>query len=96
LNNQDYLKDFLPTWVKASGEASDVTISSRIRLARNIKGIPFPNFADEKQLIKVNEEVLQAIKEKPPFGPLALIKVEELTPDDRNIYVVPNLQKITI
>jgi protein arginine kinase len=91
LNNQDYMKEFLPAWVKTNGEANDVAISSRIRLARNIKGIPFPNCADEQQLSKVNDMVLQAIKETPPFGPLAVIKIEELTPDDRTILVEKHL-----
>lgn len=36
-------------WYTESGNSSDVVLSSRIRLARNIKGIPFPARADETQ-----------------------------------------------
>lgn len=36
-------------WYTESGNASDVVLSSRIRLARNFKGIPFPERANEVQ-----------------------------------------------
>lgn len=36
-------------WYTESGNASDVVLSSRIRLARNFKGIPFPERANETQ-----------------------------------------------
>ena len=31
------------SWLAASGKESDVVLSSRIRLARNFREIPFPN-----------------------------------------------------
>jgi protein arginine kinase len=40
-------------WLTAEDEFSDVIISSRIRLARNIKGYPFPNRASKHDLQKV-------------------------------------------
>ena len=32
-------------WLDASGEASDIVLSSRVRLARNLAGVPFPGRA---------------------------------------------------
>jgi len=88
LINQEDLKFFLPGWVFTEGEASDVAFSSRIRLARNIKGIPFPGFANEKQLAAVIELVREAIvKNSPEFGALDWIQVEDLAPNDRLILV---------
>jgi protein arginine kinase len=91
LNKQDYPQDFFPSWVKAEGEASDVAISSRIRLARNIKGLPFPSYANETQSNSINGEINRVIKEKPPLEPLAMINIEELSPNDRLILVEKHL-----
>ncbi len=91
MNIQDNGGDFFPSWTKSEGEACDVAISSRIRLARNIKGIPFPGYANETQLSSINDEVSGVIKEKPSIEPLAVIKVETLTSNDRAILVEKHL-----
>lgn len=39
-------------WLKAEGRASDVVMSSRVRLARNIAGLPFPNAASRDQKLE--------------------------------------------
>ena len=46
-------------WLKGTGPNSDVVISSRIRLARNLDKIPFPHWANKKQ----SEDVLQMVEE---------------------------------
>jgi len=46
-------------WLKGTGPNSDIVISSRIRLARNLDKIPFPHWANKKQ----SEGVLNAITE---------------------------------
>ncbi|MFA5411529.1 MAG: protein arginine kinase [Candidatus Omnitrophota bacterium] len=46
-------------WLKGSGPNSDIVISSRIRLARNLADFPFPHWANKKQ----GEEILKAINE---------------------------------
>jgi len=46
-------------WLKGSGPSSDIVISSRIRLARNLDKMPFPHWANKKQ----SQEVLQVVKE---------------------------------
>jgi len=56
------INDFLNNsseWLKGSGPNSDIVISSRIRLARNLTTHPFPHWAGRKQ----SEEVLQKIEE---------------------------------
>ena len=45
-------------WLKSTGPNSDIVMSSRIRLARNLDKTPFPNWADKKQ----KEEVLGLIE----------------------------------
>jgi protein arginine kinase len=46
-------------WLKGSGPNSDIVISSRIRLARNLDKFSFPHWEDKDQ----GEEVLRTIKE---------------------------------
>ena len=41
------------SWLAAGGKESDVVLSSRIRLARNFREIPFPNRAGFNQLAEV-------------------------------------------
>jgi len=56
------LKDLLnhtSEWLKGSGPNSDIIISSRIRLARNLANTPFPHWADKKQ----SEDVLNKIRD---------------------------------
>jgi len=50
-----------PAWVSADGPASDVALSTRARLARNVQGIPFPDRAREADLRRVSELVLDAV-----------------------------------
>ncbi|MBM3245638.1 MAG: ATP--guanido phosphotransferase, partial [Candidatus Omnitrophica bacterium] len=47
-------------WLKGTGPNSDVVISSRVRLARNLNKYPFPHWAGKvqgEQVIKVIEGV---------------------------------------
>ncbi len=88
--NQNYFND-MPTWVKNGGDADDVVISSRVRVARNLKGLPFPNYAHEKQLQETIQRVLSAINTAAPFGPLQPLALEELTPNERMVLVEKHL-----
>lgn len=87
----DISPGFLPEWVRAEGEAGDVVVSSRIRLARNLKGFTFPPFSNDEQLAAVVQLVREAVVRKSPFKFLPLIQVEELTPNQRLILVEKHL-----
>ncbi len=39
-----------PEWLRGTGAANDVVISSRIRLARNLAGMPFLTRCSDEQL----------------------------------------------
>ena len=47
-------------WLRGAGPHSDVVLSSRIRLARNLPGFPFVNRAKRRQ----RHEVLEAVKQQ--------------------------------
>ena len=41
-------------WYESEGEHSDVVISTRIRLARNLNGYPFPHLMNQAQRKEVS------------------------------------------
>lgn len=49
-------------WYKDSGMQNDIVISTRVRLARNLKGIPFPRKADEANSLKVVKLIEEALE----------------------------------
>lgn len=48
-------------WYNMSAPEDDIAVSTRIRLARNIKGIPFPSKMSNEQFNAVNEMVKNAV-----------------------------------
>lgn len=48
-------------------DPSDIAISSRIRLARNLDGIPFPANASEKQRSELRQHALDVLRKNPHF-----------------------------
>lgn len=48
-------------WYNVSAPDDDIVVSTRIRLARNIKGIPFPSKMTEQQFNTVNMAVRKAV-----------------------------------
>ncbi len=54
------------TWMKGSGMHSDIVMTSRIRLARNLRGYSFPGWSQEKQrieLLQLAKPVVEALPE---------------------------------
>lgn len=91
MSNQNRFRDILPVWIGKDNDSKDVVISSRIRLARNLKGSSFPSYADEKQLARVIEEVREALKVKTDISPLHSFQIEDLSPADRLVLVEKHL-----
>ncbi len=57
----DILKRSSPDWMDGSGPESDVVISSRIRLARNLKRYPFPHMMTRSSAEPLIAEVKAAV-----------------------------------
>lgn len=52
-------------WINGDGPDTDIVLSSRVRLARNIRGIPFPHRLDAQGSAKVVDMVKEAIDRNP-------------------------------
>lgn len=83
----------LMQWMSGGGEERDVVLSSRVRLARNLCRLPFPNRADLAQLAAVKEKmqsVLPAL-EKRLGGAFRSLDLGLLTTLERSVLVEKHL-----
>ncbi len=68
-----------------------VVLSTRIRLARNLRDIPFPAWAKPEQRQLVMEECLEACRYLPVMKGGTFLKIDELTELERQILVERHL-----
>jgi len=81
----------LGRWLDATGPSSDVVLSTRVRLARNLKEVPFTHRAREEQLAMVYSSVLSAVRKTPALVSSAALPMRDLTPIDRQFLVERHL-----
>jgi protein arginine kinase len=74
-------------WLKGSGPESDIVISSRIRLARNLASYPFASRATESDRAHVASLLRERIMAIHDSGDLAYVDVERLQGLDRQFLV---------
>jgi protein arginine kinase len=70
-------------WLDASGPNSDVVLSTRIRLARNIEGYAFTGRARDGERLRVLAQARQAAEAVPSLAGAVTYRVDELPPTDR-------------
>ncbi len=71
------------SWLDASGEHSDVVLSTRIRLARNVDGFAFTGRARDGERLRVLAQIRDAVREVPSLRGGVLVRVDELPSSDR-------------
>jgi protein arginine kinase len=76
-------------WFSSPGSDDDVAISSRVRLARNLLGVPFPPTLSKQEEEQVQREVIDAFSGlSDRFDPIYL---DRLPPLDRKILLEQNI-----
>ena len=60
-------------WFEEAGLEEDVVVSTRIRVARNLKDYKFPQMMNIEESEKVTQEVLNAMKTLPIMGIINLL-----------------------
>lgn len=74
----------IPAWVSSDGPASDIALSTRARLARNIEGVPFPTHACDADLKRAADQVLDVVcHAEERIGRLRVIHPSRLSEFDR-------------
>jgi protein arginine kinase len=76
-----------PRWASEPGPAATVILSSRVRFARNLGGMPFPGLSTETQQGSVVNRVRGAMNEVPAFRDADYIACDDLTPEDLSLLV---------
>jgi protein arginine kinase len=74
-------------WLRGGGPESDIVISSRIRLARNLADFPFIRRCTPADLAAIETMLRARIRETEEFRNLLYIDVAELSPVDRQFLV---------
>jgi len=74
-------------WLRASGPESDIVISSRIRLARNLADYPFVRRASDSDRTRIEEILKECVLGIQDARQLLYLDVEELTGIDRQLLV---------
>ena len=85
--NLDSLTHTSGEWLRGTGPESDIVISSRIRLARNLAAFPFTNRASAHQKAEIESSLRERIAKLGLEPPLDYLNVPGLSPLDRQFLV---------
>ncbi|MEG0472222.1 MAG: ATP--guanido phosphotransferase, partial [Solibacillus sp.] len=98
MNIEHFLTNANPSWMQNDND-SDIVISTRIRLARNIAGNRFPNSFSEEEAQGIEDQLMNALfsREQNPYH-FSYFSIKDLPQLQRQILVEkhlisPNLAK---
>lgn len=89
---QELFGKTLSEWMKGTGPERDIAIGSRVRLARNVAGLPFPGVATDEQaqeVCRLAESVVKAVPAS--LGRLEYVPMARLSPLERQLLVERHL-----
>src|SRR4051812_25381652 len=76
---------------RREGPHNKIVLSSRVRLARNLKGLAFPGWAKKVERVKSLEIIRPAVESLPAMGDFFSESMDNLTVLDKNILVERHL-----
>ncbi|HEX7065061.1 MAG TPA: protein arginine kinase [Bacillales bacterium] len=84
-----FMNEAISPWMKAKGPDADIVLSSRIRLARNLRNYPFPLLAPPEMNQEANEHIKRSVKGKSysDLGHFDMITIDELKPIEKRALV---------
>lgn len=91
---RDIINNALSKWMNGKGPEGDIVLSSRVRLARNLDGIPFPQRMSEEDGNKILAGVRLAVEKmnsEKKWSRLELTRLDELSANEREILVEKHL-----
>lgn len=72
-------------WLTGEGEESEMVLSCRVRLARNLERQPFTHAAQPKTLREIREEITGALTKAPSMGESIYFDMDEVPEPDRMV-----------
>ena len=88
---RDIIDKTLSDWMKGDGPESDIVLSSRVRLARNLAGVPFPGAAQDEQLKQVMESARKAGTDNEILQGAEFVRLAELPLLERQLLLEKHL-----
>ena len=95
---EKFLNNAISDWMKGDGPHSDIVISSRVRLARNLKNHPFSMLStesDSEAIVNEINEVLQT-KEIKKVNKFELISMDKISELQRRVLVEKHLISLNL
>jgi protein arginine kinase len=92
--NLNDLLNHTSEWLRGTGPHSDIVISSRMRLARNLEKLPFPHWANKKQSEESSKIMEEAISKVDYLKKTALFKLADLDSVDKQFLVERHLMSL--
>jgi len=78
-------------WLRGEGPHADMVLSTRIRLARNLRDVPFTHRAHDEQLHGVLASVTNAVQPSALLADGLLLKMQDCSPIERQVLVERHL-----
>lgn len=78
-------------WLNEKGLEDDVVISSRIRIARNIEEIKFPQSMNKGEVENITKDILDAIRESHKNENYKFYKIGRLSSLEKNMFIEKHL-----
>ncbi|WP_078382585.1 protein arginine kinase [Sutcliffiella halmapala] len=90
---EHFLSNAVSSWMNQEGPASDIVLSSRVRLARNLEAMRFPTVASNEEAREIVETMKRHFSEKSfqELGELEFLVMEELNTLEKRVLVEKHL-----
>ncbi|ACB83744.1 protein arginine kinase [Natranaerobius thermophilus] len=87
-----YIRETGAKWMEGEGPHHNIVLSSRIRLARNFREVPFPSLAGDEETEQVINSVQESLKRgESGLGRPKTIKMKDLSSIDKQVMVEKHL-----
>ena len=94
--NLNDLLNHTSEWLKSTGPNSDIVMSSRIRLARNLDKLSFPNWANKKQSEQALNTIVEAIGKVDCLKNTTIFKMADLDSVDKQLLVERHIMSMEL
>lgn len=93
MSSRRYIMNALSEWMKGAGPDSEIVISSRVRIARNLRNYPFPMLATNQQSKEVLDHIqtLMNHEDLDTISKFELILLDELDELEKRVLVEKHL-----
>lgn len=90
---QQFINQAVSNWMQGEGPDSEIVLSSRIRLARNLKAFAFPLISSEEQAQKALDFIHNKLEGQDYYsvGPFEWVNMSQLKPVEKRVLVEKHL-----